>query len=88
MKTSNEYEDIDALENDAAYETDDGQEDVRLDDTADDAGDGDRAIADGGLIIVRQPKQSDADIATAEVSTVKPRNTMRSASLLVLAHIS
>lgn len=36
-------------------------------------GDGDNVALGEGLIILRQPKQSDADIATAEFSTVRLR---------------
>ena len=55
--------------NNAAYESDEVQEDIRRDATK--AGDGDREEADERLVIVRQPKQSDADLVTAELSTVR-----------------
>ena len=33
-------------------------------------GEGDGVVLGDGLVVIRQPKQSDADLATAEVSTV------------------
>ena len=66
MKSSKHHQDS----IDAVYESDEVQEDIRQDAT--NAGDGDSKEADERLIIVRQPKQSDADLVTAEVSTVRP----------------
>ena len=60
----------DILQDDAIDEIDEVQEDIGQDAT--NAGDGDSGEMDERLIIVRQPKQSDADLLTAEVSTVRP----------------
>ena len=69
MSLSRKEQCVDDYENNADHEDNEVQEDVRQDGT--NAADGDCVEADEGLIIVRQPKQSDADIATGEVSTVK-----------------
>lgn len=70
MKMPEEDQTIDYPENDAAYDEDEIQEDIRQDAT--NAGDGNSVKTDERLIIVRQPKQSDADCTAAEVSTVRP----------------
>ena len=66
----NKLKKLDMLEDDAVHEIDEIQEDIGQDAT--NAGDGDSGEMDERLIIVRQPKQSDADLLTAEVSTVRP----------------
>lgn len=66
----NRVQKLDVLEDDAVHEIDEVQEDLRQDAT--NAGEGDSGESDERLIIVRQPKQSDVDLLTPEVSTVRP----------------
>ena len=85
MKTSNEPYKIKEAEGVEEDEADDLQEDVQAHECT--PGDGDSLELGDGLLIVRQPKKSDADIVTAEVSTVRLSAVFlckRIATLLVL----
>ena len=70
MNMPDKHQNIDYTEDDADFEDDEIQEGIRQDAT--NAGDGEGVETNGRLLIVRQPKQSDADIIAAEVSTVRP----------------